>query len=224
MRSILRFCVLLFLSLLTFPVWAEDSDQIESAGNVQPDSKVIPPSQLDIIDVKFCDLLLRPLEFANRHIRVRGAFADGSYNLLEDKKCFLPANTNLTIWLKLPLIGVLQPDDDIVAFVRGWSAGKFVRAARNGEFKGNGPQVVWQLPSPLMVLDKEHWNAIKAILGEDKQDVTVVVVTGRFDFAGDGLLVKSKDGHFEFVGGFGHMGSWNWRIVVERIDLDRIRQ
>jgi hypothetical protein len=223
MRSVLIICVLLYLGLFAFPVLPEDSDQTEIAGNVQPDSKVISPSHLDIIDVKFCELLLRPLEFANKHIRVKGTFADGGYNLLEDRKCSLPANTNLTIRLKMPFIGVPQPDDDIVAFVRGWSAARFVRAARNGEFKGNGPQVVWQLPSPLMALDEEHWKAIKAILGEDKQNATVVV-TGRFDFAGDGLLVKSKDGHFVFVGGFGNYGSWNWRIVVERIDFDPVRQ
>jgi hypothetical protein len=77
----------------------------------------------------------------------------------------------------------------------------------------------------LTALDEKHWNEIKAILEEDQRKVAkrnaTVIVTGRFDFAGDGMLVKSKDGQFQFVGGFGHLGFWNRRIIVERIDLDQ---
>jgi hypothetical protein len=184
----------------------------------QPSSKGIPPSYPGIIDVEFCDLFTRPLEFANRHIRVKGTFADDNYVLLEDRKCPPPANTNGTIWLKLASIGSPQSDDDLVAFVRGWSAARFVRATHDGKLQGKGPQVVWQIPSPLMAMDEKRWDAMRAILDKDEQKVAVAV-TGRFDFAGDGLLVKLRDGHFQFVGGFGHLGAWNRRIVVEEIDF-----
>jgi len=176
------------------------------------------PRSPDIVDVKVCDLLTRPLEFANRHVRVRGTFPDGDYQLLQDRSCTPPAHTNETVSLRWPFLGVPQPDDDMVLFDRGWSAQRFIRALKTGQLDGNGPDVVWQTPAPLTALNQARWEHVKNALAND-QGTVEVVVTGRFDFAGDGLLVKSKDGHYQFVGGYGHLGSWTRRIVVERIDL-----
>jgi hypothetical protein len=180
---------------------------------VQSSASVLPANPVMIVEATVCDLLSRPLEFANRHVRVRAATSEGSVLFPVDDACSAPPSTNGSIWLELP------PTVDIAMYDRGWSAQRFIQALGAGQLKGDGPEVRWQVPATLTPLDPEQWKSVLRALDKSHGERVQVVITGRFDFAGDGLLVRSPRGDYSLWGGFGHMGSWPQRIVLERIEV-----
>jgi hypothetical protein len=184
----------------------------QSGVNAMPDTPVV------IVDTTVCDLLNRPLEFANKHVRVRAATENGSVLSPVDDECTAPPSTNLSIWLETTQYR------DIAMYDRGWSIQRFIQALGAGLLKGDGPNVAWQVPAALIPLDPEQWKTVSHALDESHRERIQVIVTGRFDYAGDGLLVKSPDGHFQLWGGFGHLGSWPQRIVLERIQVAATKQ
>jgi|GEM_PF-3860788 hypothetical protein len=171
------------------------------------------------INVTVCDLVHRPLDFENKHIRIQGrARFAFEISALVDKTC--PADNKLAgiIWLDFG-----DNSYEIVKYYRGWSIMDFVRASNAGELKGEGPSVAWQTASAVTPLDPAKRDAFFQVLKErparmSDKDVVVTII-GRFDFAGGGLLIYTRDKHLLFMSGFGHINGYSGRIVVESIEL-----
>src|SRR5438309_339461 len=78
----------------------------------------------DIVEVSLCDLLQRPLDFENGHVRVRGTVKVGlEYVVLTDDACSSRRDPRADVWLDFP------DQNEIVKYYRGWSTERFVRAA-----------------------------------------------------------------------------------------------
>jgi hypothetical protein len=168
----------------------------------------------DVVDVTVCDLVERPLEFTNKHVRVRGTVHDGpEFSVVIADACPSNGTTSGNIWLEQPGY------DEILMYDRGWSAQKFIQAVKSGQLKGEGPPVVWQIPVPLTPLDQKQMKAVHRVVKKNPHRGVQVVITGRFDFAGDGLLIKSGHAGFEFKAAFGHLNCCSQRIVLEHIEL-----
>src|SRR5881397_1844962 len=141
----------------------------------------------DIVEATVCDLAQHPLEFENRHVRVRGTLETGpEYFGLGDDACPSANSMGAGIWLDF------QDDDEIFKYYRGWSAQRFVQAAKLGELHGDGPAVSWQTPVPLAPLDPKQKKRLLSASDEAQHRAPSVIITGRFDYAGGGLLVKSS--------------------------------
>lgn len=167
------------------------------------------PSQSEVIDTTLCDLVDRPLAFANKHVRVRGKVEAGyEYFGLVDDRCDSTSGNAPSVWLEH------TPVDDAESYARGWSMKDFIRAVTLGELTGDGPPVTWETPSPLRVLDEHQRHALTRALRPSAR----VVVIGRYDYAGDGLLVKSRDGHFSFRLAYGHLNCCPGRLVPEAVE------
>jgi hypothetical protein len=169
--------------------------------------------QTKVIDVTLCDLVDRPLEFANKHVRVRGKVKAGyEYSGLTDDRCHPASGQVPSVWLEnIPD----TPVDDAETYARGWSMEQFIKATKFGELSGDGPPVTWETPSPLRALDEDQRRALTHALTPGAR----VVVIGRYDCAGDGLLVRSRDGRFSFRKAYGHLNCCPGRIVPEAVDM-----
>src|SRR5438034_10434201 len=150
----------------------------------------VPP---DIIEASVCDLAQRPLEFANKHVRTRGTVQEGpEYFGLSDDACPSGDGVGGGIWLDLP------GQDDISKYYRGWSTQRFIQATKSGELHGDGPAVSWQTPISLAPLDPPQRERLSRALAGSQHRAVNVIVTGRFDYAGGGLLIMTSDGRFSF--------------------------
>ena len=173
----------------------------------------------DIVEATVCDLAQHPLEFENRHVRVRGTLETGpEYFGLGDDACPSANSMGAGIWLDF------QDDDEIFKYYRGWSAQRFVQAAKLGELHGDGPAVSWQTPVPLAPLDPKQKKCLLSASDEAQHRAPSVIITGRFDYAGGGLLVKSSQGPYSYKAAFGHLNCCTGRIVLEQVEvLDNAR-
>src|SRR4030095_11556466 len=76
-----------------------------------------------VITVTACDLVGRPLEFANHRIRVRGTICRGpGFSTLVGTACPSGTSAESSIWLELPDIGVIEK------YERGWSVQRYIKA------------------------------------------------------------------------------------------------
>ena len=173
-----------------------------------------PSAPPEIADTTLCDLVNRPLEFANRHVRVRGTVEVGlEYFGLSNDACSSARSTGARAWLDV------AGEDEAFTYARGWSMQRFVKATVSGELAGAGPPVHWQTPSKLAPLDDQQRDALRRALAASKETGVKVIVTGRFDYAGDGLLIRSSDGHFSLQSAYGHLNCCPARIVVEKAEV-----
>jgi hypothetical protein len=160
------------------------------------------PGPPDVIEVTPCDLLKQPLTFANRHVRVRATIETGPEFVVI--RCVGNADVQGCIWLDQPT------DDDTLRYARGWSSQQFVDSVRSGALEGEGPQATWQIPA-LLVASRAQFN-----LGKLAQ--ARALITGRFDYYGDGVLVKSRNHRYSWQAGFGHLNACPSRLVLEAVD------
>jgi hypothetical protein len=158
-----------------------------------------------------CDLTSRPLEFANRHVRVVGTIRAGleTFTLLDDR---CQEAGGFAVWLD-------EPEPEAYAFARGWPAKRFIAALKAGQLTGDGPSVQWQTPAALSQFDPKQDKALDRALG--KANEVRAIVTGRYDYAGDGLLIRSAEGHFSQQSAYGHLNCCPGRIVLEAVELTR---
>ena len=164
------------------------------------------------IDATLRDLATRPLDFANRHVRVTGTIRVGfEVSVLTDDWC--DAAGCERIWLDYP------EEDERLAFARGWPVKRFLAAWQAGELAGDGPAVEWQAPASLSALDPKQREALHEALEREGEEGARVVVTGRYDYAGDGLLVRSSPGHFSQQSAYGHLNCCRGRLVLESVEV-----
>lgn len=153
-------------------------------------------------DMSLCDLLAHPLTSANLRVRVVGTLESGPESLaLLGGPC--SDGTRPRVWLEV------AHQAEHFAFSRGWSAQRFVAASEAGELRGDGPRVEWDAPLPVAPFASDQGVALT--------DGTRVRVTGRYDYAGDGLLIRDDAGHFSLRTGYGHLNCCSSEIVVESI-------
>jgi hypothetical protein len=171
------------------------------------------------INVTLCDLVRRPLDFENKHIRIQGrARFIFEVRALVDDNC--PADNQISgmIWLDFD-----ESFYKILKYSRGWSWMDYARAVNAGELKGEGPSVAWQTASAVAPLEPDKisafFQALKKRRGRKVDKDVLVTIVGRFDFAGGGLLVYTQDKNFTFATGFGHINGYSRRIVIESIEL-----
>jgi hypothetical protein len=168
------------------------------------------------VDVSVCALLTRPLDFENTHVRVRGTVVVGPESFaLVDASC--SSNTTLfdQVWLDQP------EDDHLGKYSRGWSGADYMRALASGQLSGSGPETSWQIPLPVGPLNRKRLHRLYRAIDENDCPQADAIITGRFDFAGGGLLVLSRRGSYELVGGFGHLSGFERRIVMEDVRVVR---
>ena len=160
----------------------------------------VPP---DVVEVTPCDLLEQPLTYANRHVRVRATIETGPEFV--GIRCAAGVELKGCVWLAQP------GDDDTLRYARGWSSEQFVDAVRSGALMGDGPQATWETPAPL-VASRAHFKLTR--LGRVPS-----IITGRFDYSADGLLVQSRDRRYSWQAGFGHLNACPGRLVLEAVDV-----
>ncbi len=167
-----------------------------------------------IADATLCDLAARPLDFANRHVRLFGTIEVGPEHFgLADDMCQSASRAGASVWLDYP------DEVETVTYARGWSMQQFLDALRSGKLTGDGPPVQWQVPRALAKFDPKQREALNLVLATSKGAGVKVVVTGRYDYAGDGLLVRSSDGSFSLRSAYGHLNCCKARIVLESVQL-----
>src|SRR5207249_12232344 len=96
---------------------------------------------------------------------------------------------------------------------------RFVRAVKSGELQGDGPPVRWQTSTSLVPLEPKDQALLSGALGRSQGRGVRVIITGRFDYAGGGLLIKSSKGEFSFMPAFVHLNCCSRRIVLERVEV-----
>src|SRR5213594_791244 len=140
----------------------------------------------EIVELSVCDLVHRPLAFENKHVRVRGTVRVGLESVvLTDDACSLPGEPRADVWLDFP------DQNEIFKYYRGWSTERFARAVKSGELQGDGPPVRWQTSTSLVPLEPKDQALLSGALGRSQGRGVRVIITGRFDYAGGGLLIKS---------------------------------
>jgi hypothetical protein len=166
-----------------------------------------PVRGVSSLDVDICALNARPLDYENRRVRVSGEAVSGSESVaLSNETC------SAYIWLD-------ESTEKYEKFYRGWSLGQFAVAASRGQLKGEGPAVDWRVPLPVISPDKDQLAILGKGLRKTNGGPVRAIITGRFDFAGNGLLTYSRERGYEFVPAFGHLNCCKSRIVIERVEL-----
>ena len=165
-----------------------------------------------VLDVTLWDLTNRSLEFANRHVRVTGTIHIGYESfILMDDRCGAPSCESA--WLSEP------NEDEMSTFARGWSTKRFLHALKSGQLMGEGPDVEWQAPAPVSALDPQRVEAIDEALERADEKGVRFLVTGRYDYAGDGLLVRQGSGRFSLMFAYGHLNCCPGRIVLQSVQV-----
>jgi hypothetical protein len=165
-----------------------------------------------VADATACALIEHPLEFANRHVRVGGTVTVGyEFFGLMDEACPSDNTSSGRIWL--------DDRDDLRAYSRGWSWQRFFAAIQAGQLQGDGPRVDWETPTPVTPIDQTQLKRLYRALNKRHLHQVHAKVIGRSDYAGDGLLMKSPDGHFTLQTGFGHLNGCSGRIVLESVEV-----
>jgi hypothetical protein len=170
------------------------------------------------INVSVCDLVRRPLDFKNKHIRVQGkARFVFEVRALVDENC--PADNRIAgmIWLDF------GDPDNILKYFSGWTTRDYFLALKAGEVKGEETSVSWQTASAISPMEpgkiSEFYKAFKKKSGAKANKDVLVTIIGRFDFTEKGLLIYTQDKGLTFKPGFGHMGRYSGRIAIESIEL-----
>src|SRR5262245_11738397 len=130
-----------------------------------------------VVTVTTCDLVDRPLQYANHRVRVRGRIlgGPGSSPLVGDG---CPSGQTPSFWVELP------EDDDIVKYEPGWSIQRYAKAVKSGELREDGPDRAWTLPLPLETPRSCELKAARIAVERSDRRGIEVVVTGRFDVVG----------------------------------------
>ena len=170
----------------------------------------------DVLDTSICDLMARPLYFANRIVRVHATLHASPESITaSDYSCPHVAFAQPVLWLeKQPA----QPD--VFVFSRDWTSQQFVQAWQSGELTGSGPAVEWQSPAGLTPLDAHELKELGRMLRKASKHPTPVVIIGRYDYVGNGLLIKAESGSFSFRLGYGYLGVWLGQIVLQSVVAD----
>jgi hypothetical protein len=158
-----------------------------------------------VVETTPCDLLKQPLAFANRRVRVRATIEAGPEFIVT--RCDDGGEVQGCVWLTQPA------DDDTLRFARGWSSQRFVEAVRSGALEGEGPQATWQIPAPL-VASRAQFKLCNLAQAR-------AVLTGRFDYFGDGVLVQSRIHGYMWQAGFGHLSACPGQLVLEAVERQR---
>jgi hypothetical protein len=170
------------------------------------------------INVTVCDLVCRPLDFENKHIRVQGrARFVFEVQALVDETC--PADNRIAgmIWLDF------GDPDNILKYFAGWTTSDYLLAIKAGEVKGEETSVAWQTASAISPMEpgkiSKFYRAFRKKSGAKANKDVLVTIIGRFDFTEKGLLIYSQDKGLTFKPGFGHMNRYSGRIAIESIEL-----
>jgi len=99
------------------------------------------------------------------------------------------------------------------------TAQRFILAVKTGQLEGDGPALVWTIPVSLSPLSPNDVDVMHGAVKEGKNPGRPLVIVGRFEFAGDGLLLKSSRDTFSFMKAFGHLGCCPSRIVLEHVEI-----
>jgi hypothetical protein len=170
------------------------------------------------IEATVCDLVRRPLDFANKQVRIQGrARFIFELRALVDDNCPSDGFTIGLIWLDF------GDPEKILKYFGGWNIVDYAKAWKAGQLNGENTPVAWQSASEVSPPEpgkiSEFYQALKKKRGGKADKDVFVTIIGRFDFAEHGLLIYTQDRKLTFKPGFGHMGYYSRRIAIESIEF-----
>jgi len=76
--------------------------------------------------------------------------------------------------------------------------------------------LAWIQPIPVTFVATSQWTRLDHYLS--KRGHHFATITGRLDIVRGSLLQRTKDGHLQGSGGFGHLGGFSRRLVLHHVD------
>lgn len=170
------------------------------------------------LDVSLIDLRERGNRYDNRLVRVQGEYFcdfEESLIVLRDPKT---DDIVVSIWLDL------HDDVEVIKESRDMNMLDFMRLAMSGKLKSSLNEIHWIIPLPIKPMPDSQLGEMLDYQKAKSPGRVKITVIGRFDFANKGRLILRGSGEPIFMGGYGHMASWQSRIVAESIVIQKDRQ
>jgi hypothetical protein len=181
--------------------------------NLQPEVK-----GPELVEVSLTELIEQPALYNNKRVRVRGEYVTAFEKMALDISDPVTHNPVVSIWIDY------EDDHNVAKEYRNFSMDDFMNAVRSGVFKKGEPDLPWLIPSPVKPVPPQQLKAIQKAMNKRRGRSIYVIIDGRFDYRPGGRLLCSPDGKISWTPGFGHMGRYEYRIVVESIRRIKKRQ
>jgi len=169
-------------------------------------------SQDEATEATTCDLVLRPADFQNKLVRVKGLAQAGFEVLaLVDENCPADNMTAGVVWLT-------REGSGVVKYSGGWSLRDFLEGSRNGQLDVQTWNHTWVIPLQVPIVEDDQSRRFAKRLRRSNGGLVEVVLLGRFDFAPHGMVTMRLDGRYYFSSGFGHLGGYSKQLVIARVE------
>lgn len=176
----------------------------------QPDKKCSPVQEVSLLELqKNSDI------YDNSRVRIHGEYLTdyGHHSVvIRDPKT---GKILVDIWLDF------EDDSNIIKEYRNLSLADFVKLVTSGELKNMLNDIAWIVPLPVKPLPANQLKVIRRYWKRNDTKPANITIVGRFDYAMKGRLMMHRNGQTSFTSGFGNGSKWPYRIVAEKIVLQK---
>jgi hypothetical protein len=156
------------------------------------------------VGMSVCELVLDSTQYRNTIVTVHGLVVRGFEGFaIGSQECRTDERAGALIWLEMP-------SENGTPYADGPTGPGTLRAVSRDS------ALTWINPIPVAFVVTDQWRRLDRYLR--KHGAQVATVTGRFDVVQGSLVQRDQDGLVSVAGGFGHMGEFSRRIVLQRID------
>jgi hypothetical protein len=155
-----------------------------------------------------CDVVACSEQYSNTVVAVRGLVVQGFEVFgLTSSACRTDDTAGASIWLT-----TADGEDERWASA---SPREFLFAQVKGFEDQFVSQLSWYEPVPIRITRDRGWRRLIALL--EREHRAIATITGRLDFARDGLVRQRPNGKRVAYRGFGHMSGYSRQLVISHV-------